>query len=105
MPDYVTVGQVSKFTPEEIRGFLVKGRDVAVVDIGGELYAFDNLCTHEGVSFSSDSGLAIPGAVVCLLHGSTFDLGTGEVTGGPAKEPLRIYKVRVEGDDVQVALD
>ena len=64
MPDYVTVAKVSQFTPDEIRGFLVKGRDVAVVSIGGEMHAFDNFCTHESVSFSSDSGLAAPTALL-----------------------------------------
>jgi nitrite reductase/ring-hydroxylating ferredoxin subunit len=41
--------------------------------------------------------------VTCGCHGSVFDLETGEAVGPPADQPLTLYEVRVEGDEVQVA--
>jgi len=38
----------------------------------------------------------------CWLHGSRFDLRTGEPTGLPAYEPVPVYPVRLDGDDVLV---
>jgi len=42
--------------------------------------------------------------VECWLHGSCFDLRTGEPTGLPATEPVPVYPVKIEGDEVYVAL-
>ena len=43
--------------------------------------------------------------IECWLHGSRFDLRTGEPTGLPATEPVAVYPVRVDGDDVLVDVD
>ena len=40
--------------------------------------------------------------IECWLHGSCFDLRTGEPTNLPATEPVAVYPVRVEGEDVYV---
>ena len=40
--------------------------------------------------------------IECWLHGSRFDLRTGKPTGLPATEPVAVYPVTVEGDDVLV---
>ena len=40
--------------------------------------------------------------IECWLHGSCFDLRTGEPTNLPATEPVSVYPVRVEGEDVYV---
>ena len=42
--------------------------------------------------------------IECAMHGSCFDLRTGEPTNLPATEPVPVYPVRVEGDDVYVDL-
>ena len=104
MSEYQTVGKLSDFPPGEMLAVFVKAREVAIANVDGTLYAFDNCCTHEAVPFTSECGLLTPNSVVCLLHGSTFDLTVGTVTGGPAPEGLKVYKVRVTGDDVEVAL-
>ena len=41
--------------------------------------------------------------VECWLHGSRFDLRTGKPTGLPATEPVPVYPVKIDGDDVLVA--
>jgi 3-phenylpropionate/trans-cinnamate dioxygenase ferredoxin subunit len=40
--------------------------------------------------------------IECWLHGSQFDMRTGKPTSLPATEPVAIYPVRVDGDDVLV---
>lgn len=41
--------------------------------------------------------------MTCQCHGSVFDLSTGEAIGPPATEPVSVYRVRVEDDEIQVA--
>jgi nitrite reductase/ring-hydroxylating ferredoxin subunit len=81
----------------------VEGVGVVVArDRAGADRAFSATCTHAGCSLVEDGDLE-EGTVVCGCHGSIFDLETGEAVGPPADEPLPLYSVRVEGDEVQVA--
>jgi len=78
--------------------------DVAVVKFEGRLYACQDVCSHAEVPLSEGDVEEIDGAptIECWLHGSAFDLRTGEPTSLPATEPVPVYPVRVEGEDVYV---
>jgi nitrite reductase/ring-hydroxylating ferredoxin subunit len=53
--------------------------------------AFDDRCTHRGGSLAG--GAMICGTVQCPWHGSQFNVTTGEVKAGPAKEAINTYTV------------
>src|SRR5690606_32302832 len=57
--------------------------------------AFDDHCTHRGGSLAG--GAMICNTVQCPWHGSQFDVRTGMVKAGPAKESIKTYPV-VESD-------
>ena len=79
----------------------VDGRPISVVRAeDGSLHAIDDICTHANVSLSE--GEVEDCTIECWLHGSRFDLLTGEPTGLPATVPVGVYAVTVEGDDVLV---
>jgi nitrite reductase/ring-hydroxylating ferredoxin subunit/uncharacterized membrane protein len=59
--------------------------------------AFDDRCTHRGGSLAA--GVMACGTVHCLWHGSQFDVATGSVRAGPAKQEIRVYRVE-EGETV-----
>jgi 3-phenylpropionate/trans-cinnamate dioxygenase ferredoxin component len=74
--------------------------DVALVRTEGEVFAIHDECSHAAVALSEGE---VEGCLVeCWLHGSTFDLRTGKPTTPPATEPVAVYPVRVDGDDVLV---
>jgi nitrite reductase/ring-hydroxylating ferredoxin subunit len=68
-------------------------RPIAVFNAAGDLYAVDDTCTHQDASLAD--GWLEGCQVECPLHASCFDLRTGQVSGPPAKEPLRTYPVSV----------
>ena len=78
--------------------------DVAVVRYEGEVYAIQDVFSHAEVPLSEGDVEELDGAptIECWLHGSCFDLRTGEPTNLPATEPVDVYPVRVEGEDVLV---
>ncbi len=78
----------------------VDGTEVAVVKSEGEVFAIRDECSHAAIALSE--GEVEDCLVECWLHGSTFDLRTGKPTTLPATEPVPVYPVRVEGDDVLV---
>jgi 3-phenylpropionate/trans-cinnamate dioxygenase ferredoxin subunit len=78
----------------------VDGVDIAVVRDGDEIYAIHDECSHASIALSEGD---VEGCEIeCWLHGSRFDLRSGKPTSLPATEPVAIYPVTVEGDDVLV---
>jgi len=76
--------------------------DCAVFNIEGGFCATQALCTHRQGPLSEGS---LDGTTVtCPLHGAEFNVWTGAVLRGPAKDPLKTYAVTVEGDIGRVEL-
>lgn len=96
----ITIAGGAAVPAGEIRAFEVDGARVAVANVAGDLHAFQDVCTHRGCSLSDG---ALEGAsVTCTCHGSVFDVGTGEVKRGPAKDPIAVYRAAREGDDLKI---
>ena len=88
-------------TPRRVE---VDGRAVALVRIGEEVHAIDDICSHAEVSLSEGDVDLEECALECWKHGSLFDLRTGEALTLPAVRPVAVHAVTVEGDDVLVEL-
>lgn len=78
----------------------VAGVEVAVVKSGGEVFAVQDECSHAQIALSE--GEVSNCEIECWLHGSTFDLRTGEPVSLPAYYPVPIYPVKIDGGDVFV---
>ena len=91
---------LSELAPESAIAVDVDGTDVAIVRSNGEFYAIADECSHAAIPLSE--GDVGDGEIECYLHGSRFDLRTGEPIGLPATEPVPIYRCLVEGEDVLV---
>jgi 3-phenylpropionate/trans-cinnamate dioxygenase ferredoxin component len=94
---------LSDLPDEGAIGVEVDGEPVAIIRTsGGEVYALRDVCSHAEVPLSE--GEIYDHTVECWLHGSCFDLRTGNPTGPPATEPVATYQVKIQGDDVYVSL-
>ena len=101
--DFVRVCRLDELPPVGATLAEINGRRVSLVRTeDGGLHCIDDACTHGNVSLSEGE---LDGCMIeCWLHGSRFDLRTGEPSGPPAIVPLTVHTVRIEGDDVLVAL-
>jgi len=70
--------------------------DVAVFNVDGRFCATQDKCTHREGPLSE--GTLDGSTVTCPYHGAQFDVATGLVLHGPAKDPLKTYRVTVEGE-------
>jgi 3-phenylpropionate/trans-cinnamate dioxygenase ferredoxin subunit len=78
----------------------VEDVEVALVRDGDAVYAIRDECSHAAIALSEGD---VEGCFIeCWLHGSTFDLRDGTPTTLPAFEPVPVYPVNLEGDDVLV---
>jgi 3-phenylpropionate/trans-cinnamate dioxygenase ferredoxin subunit len=78
----------------------VDGRPICLVRAAGTVYAISDCCSHAEVPLSE--GEVEGNTVECWLHGSRFDLTTGEPIGLPATEPVPVYDTTIEGETVLV---
>ncbi|MBM7775249.1 3-phenylpropionate/trans-cinnamate dioxygenase ferredoxin subunit [Actinokineospora baliensis] len=87
---------------DDDKPFAVEVDDVAVVLVrrGDAVHALRDECSHAAVALS-EGELSRKG-LECWLHGSCFDLRTGAPSAPPATEPVDVYAVTVDGDDVLV---
>lgn len=78
--------------------------EVAIVrDDDGDLHAVSDVCSHGQVSLSD--GEVEGNRIECWLHGSQFDLRTGQPASLPATRPIPVFPLTVEGDDIYVDID
>lgn len=95
------VCSVSDLVQDEARRIEVDGVPIALVlDSAGEVHAIGDTCTHGDVSLSD--GFVDGETLECWAHGSAFSLRTGHPLNLPAYEPVPVYVVEIDGDDVLI---
>ena len=94
------IGNISEVPPGSAKVYEVGDRAVAVCNVGGELYAIDDVCTHDEGSL--DQGELEGYEIECPRHGARFDVRSGEVKALPAVLPIDTFKVRLQGDDIEI---
>ena len=105
MSDWVTIGSAGDIPPGHAARVVVDGVAVAIFNVDGELHAVDDTCTHAEASLS-EGELDPEGCTIeCPLHGSSFDLRTGEPLSLPAVEPVRVHRVEIVDGHIRLAVD
>jgi 3-phenylpropionate/trans-cinnamate dioxygenase ferredoxin subunit len=100
MNEYIAVAAADELKPAQMKRVLVNGKKLLLCNSAGTLYCVDEMCSHE--DYSLYLGCIKDGKIKCSLHGSYFDLTTGNPTCDPADEAIRTYKVKLEAGKVWV---
>jgi 3-phenylpropionate/trans-cinnamate dioxygenase ferredoxin component len=102
MSQFTTLASLKALKTSKLLRADYNGLSLCLAYVDGKVYAVDDMCTHEDASLSKGS---LHGKCVkCPLHGSRFDLNTGEALDEPAELPLKTYDVHIDGDDIQVKM-
>ena len=99
--EFVTTTKTSEIPAGGVTAIDVRGKRIAVANVGGTYYAFDDECTHEQCSLAEYGELAGT-TLTCTCHGSEFDVRTGKVLAPPATLPIKVYPVQVARDSLQI---
>jgi naphthalene 1,2-dioxygenase system ferredoxin subunit len=99
---WIRAAESGEVAEGEVIGVAVGGRYIAIYNIDGEFFATDDICTHAYARLSD--GWLDRNEIECPLHAGRFDIKTGAATAPPCVDPIKIYPVRVEGDEIQVRL-
>jgi len=95
---WVRVCAQGELLPGEFKVVYDGDTPIAVYNIDGQLYAIEDICTHDGGDLAG--GEVFGFEVECPRHGARFDLRTGAVTRPPAYEPIASFPVRQEHGEV-----
>ena len=97
---FVKVAEVGEISPGDMKVVEVGEDQILLVNVEGNIHACDDICSHAYASLSE--GDLNGDEVECPLHGSAFNVVTGEALTPPAEDSIRIFEVRIDGQDVLV---
>ena len=100
--DWHCVGTASEFEDEDVQQACIGGHVVAIYCVKGELFATDDICTHEHAYLSD--GVVVDDIVECPMHQGRFHIPSGKAMSAPVVEPLGTYPVQVIEDKIYVRL-
>lgn len=86
----------------EVKTFTVEAHRIAVARALGQLYAVQDLCSHDDGPLGD--GDLEEYAVVCPRHGAKFDVRTGAVVAMPAVAPIETYPVMEKDGRIHIAI-
>ena len=101
-PKWVRAVALADLPADDVVGVLVEGRELALCQVAGEVFAIDNRCTHGDALLSE--GFLMDHCLECPLHQGQFDVRTGEPLCAPVTAAIRTYPVKVEGAEILVDL-
>jgi naphthalene 1,2-dioxygenase system ferredoxin subunit len=95
---WVDVSAVDNVPKGDVTAVKVDGKELALYEVEGNIYATDNLCTH-GAARMSD-GFLEGSEIECPLHQGKFDVCTGKALCAPLTENIRVYPVKIENNRI-----
>lgn len=100
MSEWVDICAAADLKSGEFRTAWVDDVEIAIINCDGELYAIEDICTHDGGELT---GGVIEGCEIeCPRHGARFDIRNGAVLAPPAYEPIATYPVAVRDGRIVV---
>ncbi len=99
---FEAVTKTSDVAPGACHEYEVGGKEIIVANLNGRFYAFAAICAH--MDGPLVQGTLVDGVITCPWHFSEFRVDDGSVIKGPATAPISTYPVKVEGEQVLVAV-
>jgi nitrite reductase/ring-hydroxylating ferredoxin subunit/uncharacterized membrane protein len=101
-PEY-EVASADELGIDHLKLIKIRDKRIALCRTEEGYFAFDDACTHRGASLAD--GVAVCRTVQCLWHGSQFDVKTGKVKAGPAKNPVNTYPLSIRDGKVYLKMN
>ncbi len=95
---WIRVAAADDVAEGEVVGVTAAGQQIALYRDKGEFFATSHVCTHQYALLSD--GYFEDGCIECPLHQGSFDVRTGKAQCAPVTEDIKVYPLRVEGDDL-----
>lgn len=98
--EFVKAAHTGEILPGQKKLVRIGDKRILLVNVGGSYFAVDGICPHAYAALSI--GQLYGDELVCPVHGSAFNLKTGEVLSPPAGKGLTVYPVKIAGDQILI---
>lgn len=102
MTDFIKVAEMNEIEEGSLLAIEVDGEPICLAKVQGHIYAFTDNCTH--ISGPLNEGELEGEVLTCPWHGAQFNVCTGKVLRGPARQDIFTYPVRVEDEAILISL-
>lgn len=102
MSEFVRVAKLSEIPDPGKRLVEIDDRLVVLFHVGGQVWAIDDVCTHDGGPLSE--GELVDHQIACPRHGAKFDIRDGRALTMPATRPTVSHETKVEAGEIFVKL-
>jgi len=100
---WIKIATTDAIEEDDMIAVEIEGKQIAVYHTEGAFHATANICTHAYALLTD--GFLDDCTVECPIHAGRFDIKTGKALGPPVNVDLKVYKLKVEGEDILVELD
>ena len=98
--EYVKIAETEDFSKKQMRVFNVKGQEILVINVEGELFAIENRCPH--MRYPLFFGSLEGNTLRCGFHSAKFNVRTGESVGPVTSERLKTFPVKIQNSSIFV---
>jgi len=102
--NWIDISNFLNLKKGEMSDFDYGDKKIMIVNIDGEFYATDRVCTHAYADLTGGFLNESEKTVTCPLHLSSFDLKSGSALNLPAENPLGIYKIKKEKNKLSILI-
>lgn len=102
MAEFIKVAEQGELEEGGLMAVEVDGEPVCLAKVDGAVYAFTDNCTH--ISGPLNEGDLEGCVLTCPWHGAQFDIRTGKVLRGPARQNIMTYPVKIADDSILISL-
>jgi 3-phenylpropionate/trans-cinnamate dioxygenase ferredoxin component len=102
MTEFIKVAAQDELEEGGLLAVEVDGEPICLAKVDGRVYAFTDNCTH--ISGPLNEGDLEGCVLTCPWHGAQFDVRTGKVLRGPARQDITTYPVKIEDESILISL-
>jgi len=99
---WIDIASKDDVPEDDVMGIDLNAKSIALYQVGGEIFATDNICTHGNARLCD--GFLEGHEIECPLHQGKFDIRNGKAMCAPLTEDIQIYPVKIEGGRVFVEI-
>src|SRR3989337_1057019 len=100
MGKFIKVATKSDLPNGKLKEVSAEGKTLAIANADGKYFAFDGVCTHAQCALAG--GFLDGYTLTCYCHGGQFDVKSGDVLSPPPTNPINVYPLKIEGEDILV---
>jgi 3-phenylpropionate/trans-cinnamate dioxygenase ferredoxin subunit len=100
--NYQSVARTDEISQGKCKRVELEGREILICHTKEGFFALDNICSHAHARL--DEGRLRGNRIFCPLHSAAFDVRDGSVLSRPAVQPVKSHALRVEGEEILIAV-